>query len=155
MRAERIVMTPTEELPDSGQPKPSRRVRAVLSDALAFVRAAEANKAIAAVTIEQLIGDHIKRIGDTKSSASSRYNPYSYDPNDPPPAGKEPEGRANFIGGSDLGRPTKLDIILALKNEIDAVVDEIKGVEPSAVADAEEYEDGVADYTAIESEELG
>jgi hypothetical protein len=51
----------------------------------------------------------------------------------------EPGKRTNFAGGSDTGRPTKIEMILALQNEIDAVVDQVKELSMTKVADAAEF----------------
>jgi hypothetical protein len=130
----------------------SRRVREVLSDAYSFIRSAEANKAIATVTLEDLMGDQIKRNGETDLSNASQFNPYSYDVKEDVPAGGEPEERANFIGGADISvvtidgekvqsRPTKLDSILAIQAEIESVIEEVKAATPVRVADAKTYTD--------------
>lgn len=136
-------------------PSTSRRVRAVLSDTYAFIRSAEANKAIAAVTVEDLMSEQIKRNGDSDQSGKSQYDPYAYDPENPQAAGEEPEERANFIGGSDTGRATKLDRLMAMKNELDAVIDTVKNMTLAEVADFDEYSDASEDATPTEQEELG
>lgn len=135
----------------TAEPSKSRRLREVLSDAYTFIRSAESNRALATVTLEELMGDQIKRNGDSDSSNSSQYNPYSYEPDKNKPASEEPEKRANFLGGSDTGRPTKLDMLLAIKNELEAVVKEVKNSQPLEVAGREEYSD--ASEVAAPSEE--
>jgi hypothetical protein len=121
------------------KPSVSRRLREVVSDAFAFVRSAEANQALATITLDDLINDQIKRNGETALSNAAQYNPYSHDPKEDGAAGGEPAERANFLGGSDTGQPTKLDRVFALQNELTAVITEIKAMEPIEVADAEEY----------------
>lgn len=128
-----------EEVEDNLDPKVSRRFREVLSDAYAFVRSAEANAALATVTLEELMGDQIKRNGEEALSNAAQYNPYSYEPESTEGAGTEPEARANFLGGTDTGQPTKMDRIVALQNELSAVIAEVKAMKPIEVADAEEY----------------
>lgn len=125
-------------------PQPARRVRAAIGDAFAFVRSAEANKALATVTLEDLIGEVIVRHGESASSNASQYNPYSFDPSkaEETPAGEQTTERANFIGGFSLDRPTKLDRLTALENELGAIIKEIKTMEPIEVADADEHADG-------------
>jgi hypothetical protein len=124
-------------------PKPARRLRAAVSDAFAFVRSVEANKAIATVTLEDLIGEAIVRYGESDSSNAAQYNPYSFDPakSEESPAGEKASERANFIGGFPLDRPNRLDQLLALEAELGAVIEEIKSMEPIEVADADEYPD--------------
>jgi hypothetical protein len=128
-----------EYKPDPGGK--SRRLRAVLSDAYAFVRSAEANQALATVTLEELMGDQIKRNGDSDESSAHQYNPYAYDPDKKAPAGEGPEARANFLGGSDTNRPTKLDRLLAIQNELSAVIEDIRKTSPTDVASGGEYQD--------------
>ena len=107
------------DIEEGAEATTSRQIREVISDAYAFIMGAEANKAIATVTLEDLMEDQIKRNGESAKSNASQYNPYSYDSKDEP-AGQEPETRANFPGGADLtvvtidgeevqARPTKLD----------------------------------------------
>jgi hypothetical protein len=111
----------------SGERSPIiRRVRLVLADAYTFVRSQEVNAAVEELTLDHLLGDQIKRNGETALSNASEYDPYSFDPTKRVPAGSQPLARANFLGVSDLSAPTKLDRITALKNEISAVVDFVK-----------------------------
>lgn len=121
------------------EPNPSRKLRAVISDAFAFIKSREANAALATVTYESLISEQIARNGETDNSNSSQYNPYAFDPDKPLPEGIEPGKRANFAGGSDTGRPTKIEVVQALQNEIDAVVDQISKLEVVEVADASQF----------------
>jgi len=130
----------------------SRRVREVISDAYSFIVSAEANKALASVSLEDLMGDQIKRNGETALSNASQFNPYSFDENGNIPASEEPEERANFLGVVDTSvvkvgeeevqsEPTKLDRILAIQGELSSVIQEIKATKPVQVADAETYVD--------------
>ncbi len=125
-------------------PKASRRIRNIIADAFAFVRSAEVNKAIGTVTLEQLMNDHIARNGDTDRSNARQFDPYSYDATTDYPASEDPLQRANFLSGTDTQRPTKLDRILAIKNELEGVIEEVKAMEPLDVAEAEEYEESNA-----------
>lgn len=122
-------------------PSKSRRLREVLSDAYTFIRSAESNRALATVTIEQLMEDQIKRNGNTEDAEANKYNPYAHEPDKEQPAGSEPEKQANFLGGSDTQRATKLDMLLAIKNELDAVVEDVKNTQPIDVASREEYQE--------------
>ena len=144
------------------EPTTSRRIREVISDAYAFIMSAEANKAIATVTLEDLMGDQIKRNGESDLSNASQYNPYSYDTKEESPAGGEPEERANYLGGADTtvvsvdgtevqSRPTKMDRILAIQAELEGVIEEVKKATPVQVADASTYAD--AGEVALEEEE--
>jgi len=131
------------ELPKSPPPRASRRILAILSDAYAFIRSAEANQAVAAVTQEELISDQIKRNGESSASKGSKYDPYSFDPANPNPEGQKPPPRAYFVGGSDTGMPTKMDRLLALKNSLESAIDEVKKLSPTEVAGGREIADGV------------
>lgn len=131
------------------EPSTSKRLRDAVADAFTFIRSAEANSAFATVTLEQLMGDQIQRNGESERSNAAQYDPYSYNPKAVEEAGKSLVERANFLGGSDTNRPTKLDRLLAIMNEIDSIVDEVKSQDPVAVAAPEEYTD-VADVAAPE-----
>jgi hypothetical protein len=109
-------------------PAIQRRILNVLADAFTFVRSVEANRAIAAVTLDQLINDQIKRNGESSDSNNSRFDPYSFDPNATPPAGNQPITAANFAGGADTNAPTKIARLLAIKNNLSAVVTELKKI---------------------------
>jgi len=130
-------------------PSTGKRLRDAIADAFSFIRSAEANSAFATVTIEQLMGDQIQRNGESERSNAAQYDPYSYNPDAIEEAGKSEVARANFLGGSDTNRPTKLDRLLAIVNELDQVVEEVKDQEPIEVASPEEYTD-VADVAAPE-----
>ena len=125
------------------EPDTSKKLRAVISDAYAFVRSAEANRALATVSLEDLIGDQIKRNGDSDKSLAAQFDPYSYDPD--APASEETYEGANFLGAADTGRPSKLAFIEAIKRELSDVITQIKEMPPSEVAEAEEYTDAVED----------
>jgi hypothetical protein len=119
--------------------KPAKRLASVVADAYAFIRSEEASAAIAEVTLEQLINDQILRNGDSERSNKSKYDPYSYDPKKTEAASEEPTKRANFPGGSDTGRPTKLDRVLAIVNNIADVVSQIKSMEVDEVVKEETW----------------
>lgn len=121
-----------------------RRIVEVVSDAFAFVRSAEANAALATVTLEELIGDQIKRNGESAKSNSNQFTPYDYESDKEAPAGEEAP-RANFLGGSDTARPTKIDFILAVQNELSAVIEDIKANPPDVVEYSEAVEKGFAE----------
>ena len=125
------------------EPSVSKKLRNVIADAFSAIRGAEANKALATVSLEQLIGDQIARNGESDSSNGNQFNPYDYDTSGDSPASREPDERANFLGAADTGRPTKLDFVLAIKNEISDVIKQVKDLPPSEVAEADEYVDGV------------
>jgi hypothetical protein len=126
---------------DSARANTPQRLRAVISDAFAFIRSMEANQAFATVTLEQLINDQIARNGDSDRSNAAQYDPYSYSAEKLEPASVEPAERANFLGASDTSRPTKLDRVLALVNSISDIVDQIKSKTPVDVATPEDYTD--------------
>jgi len=120
---------------------PAKKLQAVISDAYTFIRSAEANSAIATVTLEQLIGDQILRNGDSERSNKAKYDPYSYDSSEEEAASQEPVNRANYPGGADTQRPTKLDRLLAIVNNVEDVVSQIKKMEPADVISDEAYSD--------------
>ncbi len=128
-----------EEIEKNLEPTTSRRIREILSDAYAFIRSAESNAALATVTLEELMNDQINRNGESSKSNATQYNPYSFEADKDLPAGLEPTERANFLSGSDTQRPTKLDQILAIQNELSGVIDEVKAMEPVDVASPEEH----------------
>lgn len=118
---------------------PAKKLLEVVSDAFAFIRSTETNQAFSTVTLEQLINDQIARNGESDTSNAAQFDVFSYTPSDTPPAGEEATERANFVGGSDTNRPTKLDRVNALVNEINAVAAEIQALEPTDVASTSEY----------------
>lgn len=127
----------------------TRKVVEVIGDAFTFVRSAEANAALATVTLEELINDQIRRNGETSESNGNQFSPYNYSADKETPAGEEAP-RANFAGGSDVGRPTKLDFILAIQGELSSVIKEIKANPPPDTA----YTDSVEYALVEEPEEL-
>lgn len=128
-----------EGLPSTLVGMAGKNVKALLADAMTFVRSAEANQALASVTLEQLMGDQITRNGDTAGANKSQYNPYSYDPDKVPVASEEPKTVANYLGVSDTGGPTKLERVLAIQNELASTITELKKIDPAEVADPQEY----------------
>jgi len=117
------------------------RLRQILADAFTSVRSAEVNKAAKAVTVEDLMYDQIKRNGESNNSNYAQYNPYDYDPQNPPPASIAGGVQTNFLGGSDTTRPPKIVYVQALQNEIQAVIAEVKLRDPIEIANAGEYVD--------------
>jgi len=131
------------------EPSSGKKLREAVADAFSFIRSAELNQAMATVTLEQLMGDQINRNGESDRSNAAQYDPYSYNPKAVEDSGKKRVERANFLGGTDTNRPTKLDRVLAIINALSGVIDEIKKQEPIAVASPQEYTD-VADVAAPE-----
>lgn len=127
------------KITDAAKPEVSRKLRVVLADTFTFIRSREANREAATVTFEQLMGDQIKRNGDTDQANASQYDPYRYDPSKPAPEGVEPAKRANFLGGTDTNRPTKIEMIRAMQNEIEGVVEEVKKLGVITVSNYAEY----------------
>jgi hypothetical protein len=109
--------------------KTQREILRALSDMYTFVRSVEVNRAVQAVTFTQLIREQIDRNGDTERSNKSQYDPYGYRPDAPEPAAREPLARANFLSGTDTNQPTKLDRILAIQNNITALVQHVKAMD--------------------------
>jgi len=140
-------LTIETEIDASVAQKPSRRFRAIIADAFAFIRGVESNRGLSATTLEELITDQIKRNGESNRNNAAQYNPYSYTPGQERPASEDTVTRVNFLGGSDTGGPTKLDKLTTLKNELDAAVDELLKLEPLDVADKQEYNDATLEAT--------
>lgn len=138
MATEDLPVYGAPEIQDNQEPKKYLQLRAIISDAYAYVRSVEANQAFATVTIETLIDDQIKRNGESGDSNAAQFNPYSYDPAEASPAGLEPRDPANFLGGTDTGLPSKLDWLTAIENELADAIEQIK-VDPIDVAEPEEY----------------
>jgi len=139
----------TVQVDENLEPKASKRLHEAVADAFTFIRSQELNKAIATVTLEQLMGDQINRNGESERSNASQYDPYSYSPEAFEKASAKRVTRANFLGGTDTNRPTKLDRVLAITNALSKVIDEIKAQQPLDVANPEDYTD-VADVAAPE-----
>jgi hypothetical protein len=136
----------------NAEAKPSRQLRNIIADAFSFVRSAESNQAFSTVTIEDLMADQIKRNGETATSNKTQFDPYSYDPSKPAPAGQEPQKPANFTGGTDTGRPSKLDFILAIKNNLSGAIASIKSMPPEDVANTKDYLDGLESGPPLEED---
>lgn len=112
-----------------------RQIRAGLSDAYAFVRSQEANRAIQQVTFNQLLAEQLQRNGETERLNKASNNPYSLDPAKVEPASSVPLSRANFLSGTDTGNITKLDRIVYLKGAISDLVDRVKKLKPQDIED--------------------
>ena len=135
-------------------PTPQKNIVQVLGDAFAFVRSAETNQAIAAVTLDLLINDQIARNGETADANNAKYDPYSFDPNATVPAGNAPITPATYGGGSDLNAPTKIARILAIKNSVQSVVDTLKATPEADLADLLASSDTESDPTISAQEEV-
>lgn len=141
-----------DDVAQNEEKKKLRRVLEVISDAFSFVRSMEANAALATVTLEELINDQILRNGETEKSNANKFTPYDYDADKETPEG-EAAPRANYASGADTSRPTKIDFITAVQNELSAVIEEIKA-NPSTVEDyAESVEAGYAEEDVTKGEE--
>jgi hypothetical protein len=134
------------------KPSTSKKLREAVADAFVFIRSAEANQAIATVSLEQLMGDQIIRNGESERSNASQYDPYSFNPKKKESASSKAQPRANFLSATDTNMATKLDRLLAITNNIEKIVSEIKRMQPVDVASAEEYTD-VADVAAPTDDE--
>ena len=133
-----------EAIKENQTTRPHKQLQTVLADVYSFIRSAEANQAFATVTLEQLMRDQIERNGESSRSNSNQYNPYSYSTAKTTPASTDPMSRANFLGASDTTLPTKYDRVLALTNNLSAVIEEIKAMSSVDVAEAEEYADAAS-----------
>ena len=133
-----------------------RKFRRFLSDAYAFVRSREANSAIASVTLDQLIVEHLWRNGEEEGPNSAQFNPYAFDPTETQPAGTQPFTRANFLGGSNHNLPTRLDRVRALVNAVDDMTKAIKELPLSATAELDPNDNRRRlDETAVDSTVFG
>lgn len=108
--------------------KIQREIRRALADMYTFVRSQEVNKAVQAVTMNQLMQEQISRNGDSDRSNAAQFNPYSFDPDRVEPATQRPLSRANFLSGTDTNNPTKLDRVLAIQNSIADLVTYVKSL---------------------------
>ena len=134
------------------KPSPVYQLEAAIGDAFTFIRSTEANQSLATVSLDDLIQGQIARNGTTQQSQAGRYNPYSYDPTKAAPAGtsaqtKAPQLLGNYASGTDTNRPTKMDRVTALVNNIRAVVKAIQSMPVVEVAPPEGYADGVSNST--------
>jgi hypothetical protein len=141
MTQEYLSGSTPSDLVNAKPPEIERRVQAVLADTYTFVRSMEVNKGVSEITVEQLISDQIKRNGDIDAANKSQYNPYEYDPSKKQPSGLTPEEPANYLGGSDIRRPSKLARLLAMKNTLQKTIESLKKIEPMALADQKEMSD--------------
>jgi len=143
------------DIPPNPDPNASRRVQMVIADTYSFIRGAEANKAISAITFEELISDQIKRNGTSDEAQAAQFTPYDYDPeNSAKPAGLKPQEKVLSAGGSDVGRPSKLSRLLAIKSVLSSTIDAVKKLEPLELSDEKAYADSAEDATPTEAEEL-
>lgn len=109
-------------------------IRGALSDVYAFVRSREANKKLANVSVLDLIEEAIQRNGTSEDAA--RFATSSEEtPEENTPASQTPLNSANFVSGTSINQPTKLDVITALQSELDGLIDEIKSIEPVDLLD--------------------
>lgn len=112
-----------------------RRIFTALSDIFTFVRSQEANKAISSVSVEDLIQEQIKRNGEEALSNEIQYDPYAFDLSKPPPKSQQPFARANFLSGSDVNLPTKMDRLLAMENVVADLVKQVEKIDPDDIRD--------------------
>jgi hypothetical protein len=110
-----------------------RRFEAQISDVFAFVRSQEVNRALAAVTQEQLLQEQILRNGESSASRASEFNPYAYNPSAPQLGTRQPLGRANYAGGADVNQPTKIERIQALASQLEDLIEGVKKMTPEEV----------------------
>jgi hypothetical protein len=121
-----------------------RRFRLLLNDAFAFVRSVEVNRALQGVGWEELMSEQIARNGDTESSNKRKHNPYSYDPLGTKISGEVaptvetygPDG--NFISGTNIANPTKMDRVFALQSEIEGAVTTLMNTDPDFLVDSKD-----------------
>lgn len=102
-------------------------MRHVIADGYVFVRSSELNRAIGAVTIEQLMFDHRQRLVG-EATTDHPFNPYEFDPSKEPPATSDPVRGSNQLGGVDTGLPTRKERVLAIQNTLGAAIDQLKAL---------------------------
>jgi hypothetical protein len=139
-----------EEIESRQSSSITRNIVRAIGDAFSLVRSEESNAALATVTLEELIGDQIKRNGESDSSNSNQFTPYSYDAAKESPAGEEAP-RANFVGGSDTLRQTKLDRVRAIQGALSAAIREVKKNPPTDADYTESVEKGFGEEEVTRS----
>lgn len=133
-----------------------RQLELILADAHTFVLSAEVSKAIAAVTVDQLIQEAIDRNGDSETSKTTKFDPYAIDISQPPTASERPLEQESFVSGSNLSGATKIDRIHALRAELRSTVEEVKKMPLSAVQESDRVVDDSRDsiFAEFEAEEF-
>lgn len=91
--------------------------RRIVGDAFAFVRSAEANKALSGVTLDSILSEVIARSGDEAVDSGVV---------------------GNYLTGTDASSPTKISRIQKIKNDISETVESMKEYDPSDLEVAEE-----------------
>lgn len=129
-------------MPEAGK-KAINQLRLVLNDAYAFVRSYEINRALSNISIEDLINEHIDRIGTSEVSEKNKFDPYA-DPstetaNDNPAPVTDGKKPGNFVSGTDMRNMTKRDRILKMQAALVTTLVAVKGYDPKELADAEDH----------------
>jgi len=121
----------------------NKRLRAILNDAFAFVRAYEATANLAQVSLEDLMAEQLARNGSSEASDKAKYNPYAIpvveedgSSSESTPEVSDYQTTGVFVSGTEMTNPTKMDRLLALKNEIEAATESAKKFIP----EVEDYE---------------
>jgi hypothetical protein len=133
-------------MPDPGYEK-QRRFRLLINDAFALVRSLEIRRALEAAGWEELIQEQITRNGDTQRSRDALYNPYAFNPDEQAPIGgaappveeQGAQGHGNYLSGTAINNPTKMDRLVALEAEISEAVDDIKNTPPDEFLTSKEF----------------
>lgn len=119
----------------------NKRLRSILNDA---VRSYEATANLAKATLEDLMAEQVARNGSSKASDKEKYNPYAVPTVEEDGSNSEstPEvpdypTTGVFVSGTPASNPTKMDRLLAMKNEVDAAVESAKKFVP----EVEDYEE--------------
>lgn len=110
--------------------------RAVLNDAFAFVRGYKVNELMRGVTLDVLMAEQIARDGE----GPSQYDPYAGSglPSGSTVSQSKP---ANYVSGTNITNPTKLDRLSALSNVIENTVSAIRNTDPADMQTKDEYWD--------------
>lgn len=135
-----------------------RRIRETIGSVYAFVRSREANRALASVTFEQLIAEQIARNGETESLNKNATSD-SATPEGTQPATQTPINTTNFVSGTDINIPSKIEQLDALQSELEGLVEVIKQLDPDELRDPvqedEESSDPITTAKLFEETSLG
>lgn len=118
-----------------------QQLQLVLADAQTFVVSQQVNRAFATLTPEHLIQEAIARNGTSGLADQTKFDPYSVDffqgepASGAPPASLRPVSNGNFVSGTDVRLPTKIDSIRAIAAQLDSVIEAVKASELNELSD--------------------
>lgn len=132
--------------------KQLKAMRLLISDAFSFVRSQESNKALASVTLDQLMAEQIARNGESSESQESVYNPYDYVPKaeaEVPSSTSSSKVSPAFTTGISAQRsedgtylaPSKLDRLEAIKATLNEAINTYAELEQEFTEEMDEQEE--------------